>query len=154
MAKRRSAGLLLHRRRGEELEVLLVHPGGPAWANREDGAWSVPKGEYLDGEDPLDAARREFEEELSSPPPDGQAVDLGEIQQKGGKLVCAWAVEGDLDPKEIKSNTFTAEWPPRSGRMRSFPEVDRAEWFTLEDARQKINAAQAELLDRLAERVG
>ena len=101
----------------------------------------------------MQAARREFEEELSSAPPDGETVALGEIEQKGGKLVCAWAIEGDLDPTEIKSNTFTVEWPPRSGSMRSFPEVDRAEWFTFEAAREKINPAQAALLDRLAERI-
>lgn len=130
-----------------------MHPGGPFWTRRDLGAWSIPKGEYEPDEDALEAARREFQEELSSPPPDGQAVDLGEIKQKGGKLVCAWAIEGDLDPTDIKSNTFTAEWPPRSGRMRSFPEVDRAEWFTIEQAQQKINPAQAELLDRLEERL-
>ena len=117
------------------------------------GAWSIPKGEYEPGDDPFEAARREFEEELGSPPPDGEAVDLGEIRQKGGKLVCAWAIEGDLDPTEIKSNTFTAEWPPRSGRVRSFPEVDRAAWLTFDDAREKINPAQAALLDRLGQRV-
>lgn len=130
-----------------------MHPGGPFWTRRDLGAWSIPKGEYEPDEDAFEAARREFQEELSSPPPDGQAVDLGEIKQKGGKLVCAWAIEGDLDPTDIKSNTFTAEWPPRSGRMRSFPEVDRAEWFTIEQAQQKINPAQAELLDRLEERL-
>jgi predicted NUDIX family NTP pyrophosphohydrolase len=130
-----------------------VHPGGPFWRRRDAGAWSIPKGEYESDDDPYEAARREFEEELSSPPPDGEAVELGEVQQKGGKLVCAWAVEGDLDPTEIRSNTFTVEWPPRSGRMRSFPEVDRAEWFTLQAAREKINPAQAALLDRLAERL-
>lgn len=130
-----------------------MHPGGPFWTRRDLGAWSIPKGEYEPDEDALEAARREFQEELSSPPPDGQAVDLGEIKQKGGKLVCAWAIEGDLDPTDIESNTFTAEWPPRSGRMRSFPEVDRAEWFTIEQAQQKINPAQAELLDRLEERL-
>ncbi len=130
-----------------------MHPGGPFWTRRDLGAWSIPKGEYEPDEDAFEAARREFQEELSSPPPDGQAVDLGEIKQKGGKLVCAWAIEGDLDPTDIESNTFTAEWPPRSGRMRSFPEVDRAEWFTIEQAQQKINPAQAELLDRLEERL-
>ena len=145
---------MLFRRAQSPPEVLLVHPGGPFWPRRDAGAWSIPKGEYEPGDDPFEAARREFEEELSSPPPDGDTVDLGEIEQKGGKLVCAWAIEGDLDPTEIKSNTFTVEWPPRSGRMRSFPEVDRAEWFTLQDARQKINPAQAALLDRLAELIG
>jgi predicted NUDIX family NTP pyrophosphohydrolase len=133
--------------------VLLVHPGGPFWARRDAGAWSIPKGEYEPGDDPLEAARREFEEELSSRAPDGETVELGEVKQRGGKVVCAWALEGDLDAAEIKSNTFTAEWPPRSGRFRSFPEVDRAEWFTLVAAREKINPAQAALLDRLEERL-
>jgi len=130
-----------------------VHPGGPFWTRRDAGAWSIPKGEYEPGDDPFEAARREFEEELSSPPPAGEAVDLGEVKQRGGKLVCAWAIEGDLDPTDAESNTFTVEWPPGSGRMRSFPEVDRAEWFTLQDARERINPAQVALLDRLAERL-
>ena len=144
---------MLFRRAEGAPEVLLVHPGGPFWARRDAGAWSIPKGEYEPGDDPFQAARREFEEELSSPPPAGEAVDLGEVKQKGGKLVCAWAIEGDLDPSDIKSNTFAVEWPPRSGRMRSFPEVDRAEWFTLRDAREKINPAQSALLDRLVEQL-
>lgn len=130
-----------------------MHPGGPFWTRRDAGAWSIPKGEYEPGDDPFEAARREFEEELSSPPPAGEAVDLGEVKQRGGKLVCAWAIEGDLDPTDAESNTFTVEWPPGSGRMRSFPEVDRAEWFTLQDARERINPAQVALLDRLAERL-
>jgi predicted NUDIX family NTP pyrophosphohydrolase len=146
----RSAGILLHRRRGERLEVLLVHPGGPFWARRDEGAWSIPKGEYSGEEDPLRAARREFEEELGSPPPDGPAQDLGEIRQKGGKLVRAWAVPGDLDAEAIVSNTFELEWPPRSGKVIEVPEVDRAAWFALEEARTRINPAQLELLDRLA----
>ncbi|MGI8505486.1 MAG: NUDIX domain-containing protein [Solirubrobacteraceae bacterium] len=147
----RSAGILLHRRVGGALEVLLVHPGGPYWARRDTGAWSIPKGEYDPGEDPLAAARREFEEELGSAPPPGKPSDLGEIKQKSGKRVRVWALGGDLDATDIHSNTFLVQWPPRSGRMREFPEVDRAQWFGLDDARQKINAAQAELLDRLAE---
>ena len=149
-----SAGILLYRRRGDRLEVLLVHPGGPFWARRDQGAWSVPKGEYAAGEDPLDAARREFAEELGVEPPDGPAEDLDEVRQKGGKRVHAWALEGDLDAAAIESNTFELEWPPRSGRMIDVPEVDRAEWFALERAREKINPAQAELLDRLARAVG
>jgi predicted NUDIX family NTP pyrophosphohydrolase len=132
------------------MEVLLVHPGGPFWTRRDAGAWSIPKGEYSDGEDPLDAARREFAEELGSRAPDGDPADLGEICQKSGKVVHGWALPGDLDPAAIQSNTFTLEWPPRSGRMREFPEVDRAEWFELERAREKINPAQAAFLDRLA----
>jgi predicted NUDIX family NTP pyrophosphohydrolase len=148
---RRSAGILLHRDAGGGIEVLLVHPGGPFWARRDAGVWSIPKGEYSDGEDPLDAARREFAEELGSRAPDGDPADLGEIRQKSGKVVHGWALAGDLDPVTIQSNTFTLEWPPRSGRMREFPEVDRAEWFGLERAREKINPAQAAFLDRLAE---
>jgi predicted NUDIX family NTP pyrophosphohydrolase len=151
-ARATSAGLLLYRRREGTLEVLLVHPGGPLWARRDEGAWSIPKGEYVEGEeDPLAAARREFAEELGSPPPDSEAVDLGEIRQKSGKRVRAWALEGDLDTAHITSNTFAMQWPPRSGRMQEFPEVDRAEWFPLSEARQRINPAQAALLDRLAE---
>jgi predicted NUDIX family NTP pyrophosphohydrolase len=149
---RRSAGLLLFRR-GEGIEVLLVHPGGPFWAKRDHGAWSIPKGEYPDDEDPLAAARREFAEELGSPAPGGEAIELGEIRQKAGKLVRAWAIPGDLDPTEITSNTFTMQWPPRSGQTREFPEVDRAQWFALEEARERINPAQAPLLDRLREAV-
>lgn len=153
-SSRRSAGILLHRRHGDELEVLLVHPGGPAWANRDAGAWSVPKGEHLEGEDPLAAARREFEEELGSPPPEGDPDDLGEIRQKSGKRVRAWALAGDLDATQIHSNTFMFEWPPRTGKMIEIPEVDRAEWFGLDVAREKINSGQVPLLDRLEQIVG
>jgi predicted NUDIX family NTP pyrophosphohydrolase len=149
---RRSAGILLFRRGGDGLEVLLVHPGGPFWAKRDEGVWSIPKGEYEPDEEPLDAALREFAEELGTAAPDGDPLDLGEIRQKSGKLVRAWALEGDLDSDGITSNTFTIEWPPRSGRMSEFPEVDRAEWFTTERAREKLNAAQVELLDRLIDR--
>jgi predicted NUDIX family NTP pyrophosphohydrolase len=144
-----SAGILLHRRAAGALEVLLVHPGGPAWVNRDAGAWSIPKGEYVDGEAPLAAARREFEEELGAPAPDGEALELGEIRQRGGKRVLAWALAGDLDASTIKSNTLEIEWPPHSGRMLEIPEVDRAEWFTLARGREAINPAQVELLDRL-----
>jgi predicted NUDIX family NTP pyrophosphohydrolase len=129
--------------------VLLVHPGGPLWARRDVGAWSIPKGEYGADEDPLAAARREFAEELGASPPDGPAEDLGEIRQKSGKLVRAWAVAGDLDVTEVSSNTFTLEWPPHSGRQQEFPEVDRAQWFDVPLARTKIIAAQVALLDRL-----
>lgn len=151
---RRSAGILLHRRRGERLEVLLVHPGGPVWARRDLGAWSIPKGEYLDGEEPLAAARREFEEELGTRAPAGAAADLGEIRQKSGKFVHAWALAGDLDATTTVSNTFELEWPPRSGTRIEVPEVDRAEWFGLDEAREKINPAQVALLDRFAELAG
>jgi predicted NUDIX family NTP pyrophosphohydrolase len=151
---RRSAGIALFRRSEPTLEVLLVHPGGPLWARRDAGAWSIPKGEYEDGEDPAAAARREFTEELGSPVPEGELIDLGEVKQRSGKLVRAWALPGDLDATTITSNTFALEWPPRSGRMREFPEVDRAEWFTLEEARERINPAQGALLDRLERAVG
>ena len=145
----RSAGILLHRRRGSRLEVLLVHPGGPRWADRDVGAWSVPKGEYPADEDPLAAARREFEEELGSPAPTETARELGEVRQRSGKRVVAWALEGDLDATAAHSNTFEMEWPPRSGRRIEVPEVDRAEWFTLEEARRRLNPAQVAFVDRL-----
>ena len=145
----RSAGLLLYRDGAGWREVLLVHPGGPFWARRDAGSWSIPKGVYGDDEQPLAAARREFEEELGVAPPEGELFDLGEIKQRGGKKVRAWALVGDLDVSVTKSNTFAVEWPPRSGQFRQFPEVDRAEWFAFEVAREKINPAQAELIDRL-----
>lgn len=132
--------------------MLLVHPGGPAWARRDLGAWSIPKGEYGPGEEPLAAARREFEEELGFPPPEGETYDLGEVRQKSGKWVRAWALDGDLDVTHIHSNTVPFQWPPRSGQWIEIPEVDRAEWFGIDEAGAKINAAQATLLDRLAER--
>jgi predicted NUDIX family NTP pyrophosphohydrolase len=150
--RKRSAGILLHRRGADgEREVLLVHPGGPFWAKKDAGAWSIPKGEYDDSEDPRAAALREFAEELGGPPPEGDLVELGEVRQKGGKVVVAWGLEGDADADAIRSNTFTMEWPPRSGAMREFPEVDRAGWFGLAEAREKILTAQAPLIDRLAE---
>lgn len=146
-----SAGILLHRRAGDAIEVLLVHPGGPFWTKKDLGAWSIPKGEVGEDEEPRACALRELEEELGSVlglAPD-DLTELGTIRQKGGKLVHCWAAEADFDPATLRSNTFTMEWPPRSGREREFPEVDRAEWFDVEQARRKINAAQAELLDRL-----
>lgn len=146
----RSAGILLFRERDGEPEVLLVHPGGPMWARRDEGAWSIPKGEFGPDEDPLLAARREFAEELGSPPPEGAASELGEIRQKSGKRVRAWALGGDLDASAITSNTCQVQWPPRSGRLIEVPEVDRAEWFSLRDARERINPAQVPLLERLA----
>jgi predicted NUDIX family NTP pyrophosphohydrolase len=148
----RSAGILLHRRGPNGVEVLLVHPGGPFFARRDDGAWSIPKGVYEPGEEPLACARREFAEELGSPCPDGPALELGEIRQRNGKRVVAFAVEGDIDADAIASNTFTIEWPPRSGRMQEFPEVDRAAWFPLGEAREKLIAAQVPLLERLSDR--
>ena len=153
MARAQSAGVLLYRRRGAAIEVLLVHPGGPFWARKDDGAWSIPKGEIGEREDPGSAALREFREELGSDLDGDHAVALDPIRQPGGKIVHAWAIEGDFDPSRLKSNTFTIEWPPRSGRRQEFPEVDRAEWFTLEVARRKIQKGQAELLDQLERRV-
>jgi predicted NUDIX family NTP pyrophosphohydrolase len=145
----RSAGLLLYRVSDGRLEVLIAHMGGPFWAKKDERAWSIPKGEYLDDEDPLAAAKREFEEELGSPPPDGPARPLGEIRQSSGKRVVAWAVEGDLDASSIQSNTFTTEWPPRSGRTAEFPEIDRAEWVDLPTARRKLVKGQVALIDEL-----
>ncbi len=149
---RRSAGILLHREGADGREVLLVHPGGPFWANRDDGAWSIPKGEYTDDEDPEAAARREFAEELGSRLPESAELrDLGEVKQKNGKVVVAYAAAGDLDTSTVHSNTFEMEWPPRSGRRQAFPEIDRAEWFALAQAREKLLPAQAAFLDRLEE---
>lgn len=147
---KRSAGLLLYRRTGGTIEVLLVHPGGPYWAKKDDGAWSVPKGEYDEDEDPLDVAIREFSEELGADPPDvSAAVFLGELRQPGGKRVRAWALEGDRDVSDLRSNTFTMEWPPRSGRTAEFPEVDRAGWFDPEEAQRKLLRGQVGFVDRL-----
>jgi predicted NUDIX family NTP pyrophosphohydrolase len=147
----RSAGIVLHRGRGDGLEVLLVHPGGPLWARRDAGVWSIPKGEYGADEEPLAAARREFAEELGTPAPEGEALALGEIRQKSGKRVRAWALPGVQVAGEIRSNTFSMQWPPRSGRMQEFPEVDRARWFGLDEAREKLNPAQVPLLERLVQ---
>jgi predicted NUDIX family NTP pyrophosphohydrolase len=152
-AAKRSAGVLLYRRSGGAPEVLLVHPGGPFWARRDAGAWSIPKGEYEDGDDPLAAALREFEEETGTALQAGELRDLGEVKQKAGKVVKAWAAEGDLDADAVRSNTFTMEWPPRSGRTAEFPEIDRAGWFGVEEAREKLNPAQAEFLERLLDAV-
>ncbi len=149
-----SAGILLHRGEGESLELLLVHPGGPFWAKKDEGAWSIPKGEVEDGEEASTCALRELGEELGASldlVPD-QLSELGEVRLKSGKHVQAWAAEGEFDPSTLRSNTFTLEWPPRSGREREFPEVDRAEWFAPEQARRKINPAQATFIDRLLER--
>lgn len=144
-----SAGLLLFRRRGESVEVLLAHPGGPLWSKRDAGVWSVPKGEIEAGEEPFAVARREFHEETGHEPPAGECLDLGEIRQKSGKRVVAWACEGDLDPTTAVSNTFPLEWPPGSGNWIDVPEVDRVEWFAPEEARERLNPAQAEFVDRL-----
>lgn len=146
---KKSAGLLMYRLSGSAgVEVLLAHPGGPFWTNKDDGAWTLPKGGYEEPEQPLDAARREFAEEtgFESQPP---FLELGEIVQKGGKRILAWAFAGDCDPSALRSNTFEIEWPPRSGRLQSYPEVDRVAWFGPEDARRKLNPAQAAWVDRL-----
>jgi predicted NUDIX family NTP pyrophosphohydrolase len=148
---KKSAGLLLFRWNSHhsQLEVFLVHPGGPFWRKKDDGAWTIPKGEFDDDEDPLAAARREFQEETGGDAPSGDYLPLKPIKQGSGKIVHAWAIEADFDPAGLKSNTFLSEWPPRSGRMQEFPEVDRADWFTPDTARQKILAGQSPLIDQL-----
>jgi len=151
MAATRSAGILLHRRGIDGTEVLLVHPGGPFWARKDLGAWSIPKGETVADEDPRECARREFAEETGVRLPEGALDELGCVKLKSGKQVLAFATAGDLDPAAVRSNTFELEWPPRSGRLQSFPEVDRAEWFALDAARGKLNPAQAAFIDRLEE---
>src|SRR5512135_1267787 len=144
-----SAGILLYKRKDGDLRVFLVHPGGPFFAKKDAGAWSVPKGEIDEGEDPLAAAKREFEEETGCRP-EGEFISLSEVMQKSGKIVRAWAVEGDCDAQTIRSNTFTLEWPPRSGRRQEFPEVDRAGWFAIPVALEKILSGQRELVVELA----
>jgi len=146
-----SSGIVLYRSVGDRLQVLLGHMGGPFWARRDAGAWTIPKGEFGVGDDPFAAAFREFEEEVGVPVPATEFVDLGEVRQSGGKIVRAWAAEGDLDPTTAVSNTFEIEWPPRSGRTQIFPELDRFAWFELPVAHQKIVAGQRVLLDRLRE---
>jgi len=148
MAKKESAGLLMYRLRDSTLEVFLVHPGGPYWSKKDLGAWSIPKGEFEEGEDRLSAAKREFQEETGCLP-EGNFIALAPIKQTGGKLVHGWAVRGDCDAKTIVSNTFSLEWPPRSGRRQKFPEVDRAEWFTMEVAKEKILKGQVGFLEEL-----
>ncbi|HEY2057116.1 MAG TPA: NUDIX domain-containing protein [Amycolatopsis sp.] len=151
MVAKRSAGLLLFRRHDAEVEVLLGHMGGPFWAKKDAASWSLPKGELEPDEEPEAAARREFTEELGLPAPDGEYRPLGEVKQSGGKVVTAWAVEGDLDPAAVEPGTFEMEWPPRSGRRQEFPEMDRVEWFGLTAAREKLLKGQLPLLDRLVE---
>jgi len=143
----------MFRRRGGEIEVLLMHPGGPFWAKKDAGAWSIPKGEYAQGEEAFAVAKREFEEETGARP-EGKFLPLGEVVQAGGKIVTAWALEGDFDPATLTSNSFELEWPPKSGRQVSFPEVDRAQWFPPAEARQKILAAQREFITRLRDAIG
>jgi predicted NUDIX family NTP pyrophosphohydrolase len=147
--RKQSAGILLYRVNGSVVEVLLAHPGGPFWRRRDDGAWTIPKGEVEPGEDTLIAARREFAEEGGYWPP-GDGLALGSIRRPGGKTVHVWAIEGDWEPSQLISDSFSLEWPPRSGRMQSFPEIDRADWFSLAEARRKILKGQAQFLSRLA----
>ncbi len=155
MAAKRSAGLLLYRRTGDgDVEVLIGHMGGPFWARKDDGGWSIPKGEYDDGEDPFAVALREFEEELGSPCPATDFEPLGEVRQASGKRLTVWGAEGDFDATTAKSNTFEMEWPPRSGRTQEFPEIDRAAWFPVDVARAKLVKGQVAFLDRLLERLG
>ncbi len=149
-----SAALLLYRHGTDGVEVLIAHMGGPFWARKDAGAWSIPKGEYTDGEEPLAAARREFAEEMGSAPPDGEVVPLGTVKQSGGKSVTAFAVEGDFDLAGFRSNTFELEWPRGSGRMREFPEVDRAAWVPVAVAREKLVKGQVPVLDALLAHVG
>jgi predicted NUDIX family NTP pyrophosphohydrolase len=146
--EKRSAGLLMFRRRDPEVEVFLVHPGGPFWSNKDAGAWMIPKGEYVDGELPLDAARREFNEETGFEA-NGEFIDLGTVRQAGGKLVSAWAFEGDCDPRRLTSNSCMVEWPPRSGRTIEIPEVDRGAWYPLSAAKSSILKSQQPFLDVL-----
>jgi predicted NUDIX family NTP pyrophosphohydrolase len=151
--KKLSAGILLFRRHKSEVEVFLVHPGGPFWAKKDAGVWSLPKGEYAEGEDALAAAKREFQEETGVAV-DGEFLPLGELKQPSGKVISAWALEHDLDPALLRSNTFTLEWPPKSGKMQELPEVDTGAWFSLPAAREKLIKGQLEFLTRLAETVG
>ncbi len=144
-----SAGLLVYRSTSSGVELLLGHMGGPFWARKDAGAWSIPKGEYTSEEEPFDAACREFTEELGLPAPTGAVLDLGEVRQSGGKTVRAWAVEGQVDPADVKPGTFSLEWPPRSGRKQEFPEVDRVDWFAPDEARAKLVRAQSAFVDRL-----
>ena len=148
--RKQAAGILMYRRGASGLEVLLAHPGGPLWARKDAGAWTIPKGQFTDGELPLDAARREFEEEMGTAPT-GDFQPLGTVKQPSGKVIHAWAAESDFDASTVKSNLFSMEWPPRSGRMGEFPEVDRASWFSIEEAREKIIKGQAPFLARLLE---
>lgn len=145
---KQSAGILLYRKKEAQMQIFLVHPGGPFFKNKDDGSWSIPKGEFLEGDDPLAAAKREFEEETGETIA-GEFIPLNPIRQKGGKTVHAWAVEGDIEHTTIKSNHFEIEWPPRSGKQQSFPEIDRADWFDIDAAKVKINSAQTGFIDEL-----
>ena len=148
----KSAGIVLYRIQNNGIEVFLVHPGGPFWSKKDDGAWSIPKGEFNENEEPLAAAKREFQEETGIKI-SGEFIQLSPVKQKSGKMVYAWAVEGDIDPEKIKSNHFEIEWPPRSGKMKSFPEIDKAAWFQLGDAQKKILEAQSALIRELESKI-
>lgn len=148
----KSAGIIPYKYEGSELKVLLVHPGGPFWKNKDDGTWSIPKGVYGEDEDPLKAAKREFKEETGFDV-DGEFLNLGGIKQSGGKVVCSWALGRDLDTEKIESNTFEMEWPPKTGNIQEYPEIDKAKWFSLEEAKRKILKNQAPLLDRLTQQL-
>jgi predicted NUDIX family NTP pyrophosphohydrolase len=154
MAPRVSSGILLYRRPGGRLQVLLAHPGGPFFARKDDGHWTIPKGEVDPGEELFAVGRREFEEETGQPLPDGRSLELGSIVQKGGKIVHGWAIEGDLDPDAGASNTFELEWPPGSGRRQTFPEIDRVAWFDLDEARRRVKPTQIPFIDRLESALG
>ncbi len=152
MAKQ-SAGILVYRKKNDGVEVFLVHAGGPFWAKKDDYAWSMPKGEYQDDENPFEVAKREFEEEIGQPAPDGKYDELGEVKLKSSKVVTCWTVEKDLGEVEVKSNTFTLEWPPKSGKIQKFPEVDRGQWYNLSTASRKIHPGLGEFLKRLAKKL-
>ena len=151
---KQSAGLLIYRQKNGKVEVLLVHPGGPFWARKDEGAWDIPKGEIDEGEEPFQAAQREFKEEIGTKPPQGKVQDLGKVKIKSGKEIQAWAIKGDLDLAKFKSDNFTMEWPPRSGKTQEFPEVDKAEWFDLATAKHKLNPAKVEFISRLETKLG
>jgi predicted NUDIX family NTP pyrophosphohydrolase len=150
---RKSAGLLLYRKRDGRLEVFIGHMGGPFWERKDDGGWSILKGEYEEAEDPFAAARREFEEETGSPPPEGPTIELGEVRQRSGKRIVAWAIESDFDPASVRSNTFTLEWPKGSGQLREFPEIDRAGWFDTATARSKLVKGQVPFIEALESQI-
>jgi predicted NUDIX family NTP pyrophosphohydrolase len=153
LVAKQSAGLLMYRKAGKGIEVLIVHPGGPFWAKKDKGAWSIPKGEFEEGE-ALDTAKREYREELGHDAPEGDYAELGSVKNKSGKTIHAWAAEGDLDVTKLASNTFSMEWPPKSGQQQEYPEVDKAGWFAPEKATQKLNPAQAPFVERLLEILG
>jgi predicted NUDIX family NTP pyrophosphohydrolase len=151
---KQSAGILLFKQTSQGLTVLIVHPGGPFWSKRDSGAWSIPKGEFIDGEDPLVAAKREFIEEMGKPVPEGSCINLGSSKQPSGKIVHIWALESDFDDSDVNSNKFTMEWPPRSGQKQEFPEVDRAKWYPISKAKIKIVKGQTVFLDKLETYLG